>query len=229
MQYEGLTVDYLELLYTAGGKVISDDGKKSEIDSPEARDVLALMVNGVKDGAVPKANSTYDEEGSRRAFEAGKATFLRNWPYVYALANKSGIKGKFGYSTLPGWEDKKASGVIGGINNGINAYSDNPGAALEFANFVSQKAPQVIIASKASLPSTRTDTYDDPTVKKALPFAEQLRTAIQQAHPRPNSPVYTQISEAIYKNVYAALQGSTTPDAAVSKMSDQIDSALKTF
>ena len=30
--YEGLTCDYLELAFAAGGKVLSDDGKKSEID-----------------------------------------------------------------------------------------------------------------------------------------------------------------------------------------------------
>src|SRR4051794_41328590 len=33
--YEGLTVHFLELAYGAGGKVLSADGKKSVIDSPE--------------------------------------------------------------------------------------------------------------------------------------------------------------------------------------------------
>src|SRR3954451_18006584 len=33
--YEGLTCNLLEIAYAAGGKVISDDGTKSEIDSPE--------------------------------------------------------------------------------------------------------------------------------------------------------------------------------------------------
>src|SRR5207253_11453357 len=58
-RYEGLTVNFLELLYSAGGNAISDDGKKATIDSPEARHVLQFMVNGVKDGAVPRAVSTY--------------------------------------------------------------------------------------------------------------------------------------------------------------------------
>ena len=35
--YEGLTCDYLELAFAAGGKVLSDDGKKSEINSPRER------------------------------------------------------------------------------------------------------------------------------------------------------------------------------------------------
>ena len=48
-RYEGLTVNFLELLYAAGGKAISDDGKKSEINSPQAHDVLQFMVNGIKE------------------------------------------------------------------------------------------------------------------------------------------------------------------------------------
>ena len=49
--YEGLTVDFLELAFAAGGKVLSDDGKKAEIDSPENLAALKFMVDGIKDGA----------------------------------------------------------------------------------------------------------------------------------------------------------------------------------
>jgi multiple sugar transport system substrate-binding protein len=62
-----------------------------------------------------------------------------------------------------------------------------------------------------------------------MPFAEDLRTAIEQAQPRPVSPVYPQISEAIYNNVFAALQGNTSPDEAASKMNEEIQKALETF
>lgn len=228
-QYEGLTVNFLELLYSAGGDVLSEDGKESAIDSPEAKQVLTFMANGYKDGAVPKANLTYMEQESRTAFEAGKGTFMRNWPYAYALAKESPIKDEFAITTLPGYGGNEASGVLGGYNLGISAYSDEPEAALEFSNFITQPEAQRIMASKASLPPTLSETYEDPTVQKALPFALELRKAVEQAKVRPLSPVYTQISEAIYKNVYAALSGQTTPDAAVTKMSDQIERALQTF
>ena len=74
-----------------------------------------------------------------------------------------------------------------------------------------------------------TETYDDPAVKKAMPFAEELRTAIEQAQPRPVSPVYPQISEAIYNNVFAALQGEASPDEAAATMQEEIQKALETF
>ena len=43
------------------------------------------------------------------------------------------------------------------------------------------------------------------------------------------SPVYPQISEAVYNNVYDALQGNSSPDDAASKMNDEIQKALETF
>ena len=40
-----------------------------------------------------------------------------------------------------------------------------------------------------------------------MPFADELLQALSQAKARPVSPVYPQISQAIYKNVNAALAG----------------------
>jgi multiple sugar transport system substrate-binding protein len=43
------------------------------------------------------------------------------------------------------------------------------------------------------------------------------------------SPVYPQISQAIYTNVYSVLQGNMSPDQAASKMDEEIQRALETF
>jgi trehalose/maltose transport system substrate-binding protein len=228
-RYEGLTVNFLELLYSKGGSIVSDDGKKATADTQEVKDVLTFMADGIKNGAAPKAVTTYKEEESRRAFESGNATFMRNWPYAYALGNESKIKGKFDIATFPGFAGQQGAGVLGGYNLGISAYSKNPSGSLAFIEFATQPDQQKIMATEASLPPTTSATYDDPAVKKALPFAGELKTAIEQAQPRPVSPVYPQISEAIYNNVYDALQGNTSPDEAASKMNDEIQKALETF
>jgi len=227
-RYEGLTVNFLELLYSAGGNVVSDDGKEATADSQEVKDVLAFMADGVKSGAVPKAVTTYKEEESRRAFESG-ATFMRNWPYAYALGKDSKIADKFDISTFPGYNGNEGAGVLGGYNLAISAYSKNPKGSLAFIEYATAPEQQKIMATEASLPPTVTDVYDDPAVKKAMPFASELRDAIDQAKPRPVSPVYPQISEAIYNNVYAALQGKTSSDEASSKMNEEIQKALETF
>jgi multiple sugar transport system substrate-binding protein len=228
-RYEGLTVNFLELLYSAGGSVVSEDGKSSNADSQEVKDVLTFMADGIKNGAAPKAVTTYKEEESRRAFEAGNATFMRNWPYAYALGKDSKIADKFDIANFPGFKGNDGAGVLGGYNLGISAYSKNPEGALAFIEFATKPDQQKIMATEASLPPTVSATYDDPAVKKAMPFAAELKAAIEQAQPRPVSPVYPQISEAIYNNVYDALQGNASADEAASKMNDEIQKALETF
>ena len=73
-------MNFLELAFAAGGKILSDDGKKSVIDSPENLKALQFMVDGIKDGAAPKAVTTYMEEEARRTFEAGRADFSASGP-----------------------------------------------------------------------------------------------------------------------------------------------------
>jgi ABC-type glycerol-3-phosphate transport system substrate-binding protein len=84
-------------------------------------------------------------------------------------------------------------------------------------------------AVKYSKSPTLNATYDDPAVQKALPFAPQLKQAVAQAKSRPVSPVYSLISEAIYKNVNAALSGETDPQSALKNADSQITKALSTF
>ena len=228
-QYEGLTVNFLELLYSGGGKVLSDDGKKSEINSDAAKKALTFMVNGIKDGSVPKAVTTMQEEDARRAFESGRAGLERNWPYVYTLGQKAPkIKGKFGYEPFPSFDGNPGAGVVGGYNLAINSYSKNKPGALALINFLTSNKAQVESA-KTSTPPVIASAYDDPATKKAMPFADQLKKAIEQAKARPVSPVYPQISEAIYKNAHDALTGRKSPDAAVKAMDSGITKALATF
>jgi multiple sugar transport system substrate-binding protein len=225
-QYEGLTVNFLEMLYAAGGSVLNSDGSKATIDSPQAEQVLSFMQQGLKDGAATKANLTYMEEESKRAWLTDKAALLRNWPYVYTQAVDA--KKNFAVTPLPKWNTSSGASVLGGYNLGISAYSKNPGGALEFINFATGPSAQKKFFIQSSLPAVLTQTYTDSTVKKKVPFAAELLKAVQQGKPRPVSPVYPQISEAIYKNVYSALQG-TSPKSALQKMQSQINTALKTF
>jgi multiple sugar transport system substrate-binding protein len=227
--YEGLTCDFLEIAFAAGGKVLSEDGKTAEFDSPENEKALQFMVDGIKDGAAPKAVTTYMEEQARMAFEAGKATFQRNWPYAYATAKKNKNAPKFEVAAFPEFEGAGKAGILGGHNDVISVYSKNPGGALKVLEFLNSDEEAVTLASEFSLPPAIASAYDDPKVKEALPFSAELKEAISQAKSRPVSPVYPQISAAIYKNVNEALSGAVTPKEALEKGQQQMEQALKTF
>jgi multiple sugar transport system substrate-binding protein len=228
--YEGLTVDFLELAFAAGGKVLSDDGKTSEFDSPENVEALEFMVEGIESGAAPRAVTTYMEEQARRSFEAGRVSVMRNWLYAYALGNQApATKGKFAVMPFPAWEDGGKASVLGGHNMVISTYSDNPDATLKFIDYMTGEERMKRNAVKYSKPPVLEATYGDADVKKAIPVAEELREAVVQAKSRPVSPVYSLISQAIYKNVNQALSGQLAPADAISQADQEITKALATF
>jgi multiple sugar transport system substrate-binding protein len=228
--YEGLTCDWLELAFAAGGSVLSEDGKKATIDSPENVKATQLMVDAIKKGAAPKAVTTYMEPESLTAFQTGKYAYMRNWPYAYALNEKAAkVKGKFKVAPLPKFEGGDQAQILGGADLVISAYSKNPGGALALLDYMSGPEHQKLIATKFSMGPILDKTYDDPAVKKALPFSEELKRAVSKAHARPVSPVYPQISQAIYKNVNAALAGQISAKDAMKQAQSSIDKALSTF
>jgi multiple sugar transport system substrate-binding protein len=228
--YEGLTCDFLEIAYAAGGKVLSDDGTKAEFDSPENVKALQFMVDGLKNKSAPKAVTTYMEPESLTAFQTGKYPYMRNWPYAYALNEKAkNVKGKFAVAPLPQFQGAGSAGVLGGHNSVISTYSKNPGAALKLVEFIGSPEIQKAYATQFSLAPVLNSVYDDAAVKKAIPFSDQLKQAISQAKARPVSPVYPQISQAIYKNVNAALAGQKSPADAMKQAQSDIEKALQTF
>jgi multiple sugar transport system substrate-binding protein len=227
--YEGLTVNFMEISLAAGGKILSDDGKTAEFDSPENLEALQFMVDGIKNGAAKKSVTTYMEEQARRAFEAGRATFQRNWPYAYAIGKANKDAPKFEVAAYPEFEGGGKGGILGGHNLVISAFSENPGGALALIDFLTSEESIKRDAEKYSLAPVLEATYEDADVQKALPFAPQLKEAIAQAGSRPVSPVYTQISQAIYKNVNEALSGKVTPEEALKTGQAEMEQALATF
>ena len=228
--YEGLTCDWLELAFAAGGEVLSEDGKKAVIDSPENVEATKLLADAVKSGAAPKGVVNFMEPESLTAWQTGKPAYMRNWPYAYGLSQDTDkLKGKFAVATLPEFEGGGRAAILGGGNSVISVYSKNPGGALAVVDLLASQDWQTTLTAKFSQASPLKATWDQPEVQKAIPFHAELRQAIEQARARPVSPVYPQISQAIYKNVNKAITGQTSPEDAMKQAQSDIEKALATF
>jgi multiple sugar transport system substrate-binding protein len=211
--------------------VLNEDGTEPTINSPENLRALEFMVNGIQDGAAQEAVVTMMEEESQRAFVSGRATYMRNWPYVFAIGQQEGsrIRNKFEVVPYPPFEGGETAGILGGLNLVISAFSENPGGALAFVDFVTNEESMNRAASEYALPPALASSYEDPGVQEALPFATELRQAVEQARPRPVTPVYTQVSQAIYENINAALSGQVEPQEALETAQRDMEQALATF
>ncbi|WP_082930204.1 extracellular solute-binding protein [Mycobacterium sp. 1164966.3] len=97
-QGEGLVVWFNTLLVSAGGRVLSDDGRHVTLtDTPEHRAATVAALRILKavataPGADPSITRT-DGGTARLAVEQGRAALEVNWPYVLASMLENAVKG----------------------------------------------------------------------------------------------------------------------------------------
>lgn len=227
-QYEGLTCNAVEAIYGAGGSIVKADGKTPDVNTPQAAQGLDFLVNGFKQGYIPKEAITYQEEPSREAFQSGKLMFLRNWPYVYAHLTgdaNSQVKDKFGVAPLPGLNGQGTS-TLGGHSAAISVYSKHKATAYDFLKFIETPDIQLnnFLKIGTNAPVIKAP-YSDPTAIAKFPYLPTLEKSIDSAIPRPVSPYYPAITQSIQTNVYQALQGSLSTQQALSNIQAGITKA----
>ena len=228
--YEGLTVNFAEAVQSAGGSILSPEGTKVTVNSARALAGLEFLVNGLKQGWIPKATLTYEEESAQQAFEAGKFLFLDNWPDVYGALSVPGpdnkVYGKFGVVALPG-PDGTGSSSLGGANLAISAYSQHQRTALSFIKYMTDLANERQMLEQGSFPPVWTQLYTNKSLIRSYPYLPVLEQAINSAQPRPAITNYDQASLAISSTVYEALTHQKKPQQALAEMAGELTQIIR--
>ncbi|MFF6792052.1 ABC transporter substrate-binding protein [Streptomyces filamentosus] len=223
LPYEGLTVNVTEAIGSAGGTVLREGDARVGVDSDAAREALAFLAGGVREGWIPAEALRFKEEESRAAFAEGRLLFLRNWPYVYADAGRPGSKvaGRFGVAPLPG-PDGPGRSVLGGSNLAVSARSRHPATAADFLAYLTGERVQRQVLTRGSLPPVRASLYTDPALVAAHPYLPILRESVLAAVPRPKSARYDQVSLAVQAVAQDVLALRASPEEGVRRLTREL-------
>lgn len=227
-QYEGLVCNTLEYLWTHGGQVLSEGS--SAIDSKKNADALETMRSFVYDSKItPEFVTTLTEEPSRRMFGAGRAVFMRNWPYAWSLFEdpKSAVYGKVGVTTIPRSPAGNSYATLGGWHLGVNKFSRNQDLAVELAKFLASPYAAKKLALGTGHEPTRISLYEDEELLSKRPFKRKLKEIFQRARPRPVTPYYMMISQVMQREFSAALSRIKSPKQALHDADMQIKHILE--
>ena len=220
LPYEGLTVNFLEAVQSAGGELLNADGTAVNVDAAAER-ALEFLTTGVREGWIPQDALSYKEEETRLAFQEGRYVFARNWPHAYGPAKNSPIKGKFAVAPLPG-ADGPGTSTLGGYNLAINAASKRQKSALEFIRYFTGIDIQRLVLTEGSFPPVWAELYDDPELIKEYPYLPVLKETILRARPRPVNADYNQISLVIAGNVSDALAFRRSGAETIARLREQL-------
>lgn len=229
-QYEGLVCNFIEFAGAYGGRVLDDKGNVV-VNSPETIKGLNEMIKITKSNFVPSNISTFTEVESANAFDEGQSPFIRNWPYQYALAQdktQSKIAGKVGVAPLPAGDHGSAA-ALGGWMAGISKYSTHKKEAWEFLKFITGPEGEKISAIYGGATPTYLPVFDDTDVQKSNPLYanKNFIDGISKAIPRPVSPVYPTISDAMQIELSKAITGQETAEQACKNMETKLKAILK--
>jgi multiple sugar transport system substrate-binding protein len=224
-QYEGLSCNFFEAVWGHGGAPVA--GERLLLDTPEARAALGWLRGLVLRGVSPASVAIAAEEDARRAFQEGRAVFMRNWPYAWPLLEAPGspVRGKVGVAPLPSASGAPGPGALGGWQLGVSAHAPparRAAAARLVAHLTSPEANLVLALAYGRNPARRA-TYEDPRLREQSPFVAGLLPLVERARARPVTPYYMLVADALQGELSAAVSGLRSPDAALLRAQAQAD------
>lgn len=182
IDYQG---GYYNTVYQAGGRVISEDGTKAELDSPEAIKGLEFWTDLMKDGSSPTLQQLSDTE-AETMFEQGKVAMYMSGAYwALQLYDNEALRPNIGVAPLPVGPAGRAT-VSSGIENVGFAATKHPEEVKKFLLFASgEEAANIQAKNGAVLPAY---AGTEQTWMDAMPEFTQLQVfidAVKYAVPLP--------------------------------------------
>jgi trehalose/maltose transport system substrate-binding protein len=208
--YEGLTCDALEWLASSGGGTIIDSSGKVTVSNDSAVKALNRAKGWI--GTIsPPAVTSYQEDESLNAFQAGNSAFMRNWPYAYAIANdpkQSKVAGKVDVAPLPHDTGQESVGTLGGWQLGVNKFSKNQDAAIEFVRYMTSQQVQTYRGIVGGYVPLNTAAAQDPKVIQAEPYLAKMANVTRVARPSTATGInYNDVSTSFFQGVSQILAG----------------------
>lgn len=236
---ESLTVWVNALVESAGGSILEnpeappDEVQVSLADEPGQR-AAEVMANVANSGVTPPAVSTADEPTNAVSFYSEDGGFMVNWPFIYAFTQAAIDAGTVDPAVLDdiGWaqypqvdEGQESAPPLGGIVLGVGAFSEHVDLAYEASECITNSENQALYAVNEGNPPGRAEVYDDPALAEDFPFGDAIRTSLENAAPRPQTPYYNEVTGSVQRLFHPP--SSVRPDRTPQETSDLIQAVLR--
>ncbi|MFF0371445.1 ABC transporter substrate-binding protein [Micromonospora sp. NPDC005087] len=227
-QYEGLVVLYNTLAESAGGKILSDDGKQAVMDAGTVR-ALEQLQRFATSGVTSPSFTNAIEDPVRLEFQSGAGAFQVNWPFVYPALQEANpeLAKQVGWARIPGVDENTPSKVtIGGVNLAISSYSKHPELSFEAARCIRDAEHQKFSAINDGVPPTIEAVYDEPEMTEAYPMKDTILEELKEPATRPLTPAYQSISTVMSAILSppSAIRPQQTADELRSAIADALQS-----
>ncbi|MBB5751679.1 multiple sugar transport system substrate-binding protein [Prosthecomicrobium pneumaticum] len=142
---------FMPLVWASGGDLLSDDGTKATVDTPQMRDAIAFYRSMVEKGLVPEGAQTDSGANFFAAFAAGNIGIAPSGAFAIGALNTQYPDIEYGLTYLPGKEGGWSS-FAGGDNFVVTKGTPKLAVLKEFLDYAYSLEGQTLLASRGSLP-----------------------------------------------------------------------------
>jgi multiple sugar transport system substrate-binding protein len=216
-QYEGVSAMFVEVLSGFGGFWANPQTFEVGLDKPEAIQAVEFLKNTIASGISPPGVTTYGEEETRLLFQNGKALFLRNWPYVWKLANAEGsnVRGKIAIEPMLSSTGKTGGSCLGGWGWGIAKTSKHPEQAWKAIQYLTSEETQRKFILQTGLVPSYKSLFTNKEIVAKYPHYPQLLKVVEQPVLRPPIAQYAQASDILQRYLSSAFTGRMSAEQAM--------------
>lgn len=212
-QYEGLSCVYLEMIDGFGGEWLQANENQIGLDLQPGVEAAAWLRGLIDQGISPRAVTNYAEAEALQSFKVGDAAFMRNWPYAWAELQKldSSVKGNVGITTMvskPGY----STATLGSWGLTVLQGSSHVDASIEAIRFLTSESAQKELFLNYGYSPTQQRVIDDPQLLQRKPILAEFGRALKVVSPRPETPLYGQISDVLTRQLSSVLTGEITAE-----------------
>jgi multiple sugar transport system substrate-binding protein len=209
--------------------LLTNGGSLTNLTSPQSVQALTLWTDLVKEGAVDKDVTNWNQGQPEAAFAAGKAAMMINGPWNFG--NLNAVKGlNYGVVQVP--VNTPGQVVVGPIGGEVwtipNHTTSIEKAAFELLNYMAEPSVDAAFG---------TNTGDIPTVKAAIPIWAKTATPLyapfqaelKQGFVRTGTlgVLYPRVESAIGNGIVSALIGKQAPAAAFKTAQANVNAILE--
>lgn len=227
-QYEGLSCVFLEMIDGFGGDWYEPQTGAIGLDQPPGTAAASWLQQLIATGISPRAVTNYSESESLQSFKSGESAFMRNWPYAWAELQKddSPVKGKVGITSMVSETNQRPAATIGSWGLSLLKGSEHPQSTIEAIKYLTNEQSQRYLFTNFGYTPTQAALFEDEQLTNAYPSLVAIGEALPYARPRPQTPLYAQMSDVLQRNLSSTLTGVTHPPAAMNQAQDTTEQVL---
>src|SRR6185437_4561781 len=177
-------------------QIVSPNGQKVVLGHPAVQALDTIHALTHSKGVDPSLGNQMEDQ-NRLQFEAGKAAFELNYPYVYpsAKADVPQIFKNMRWTTYPTVKPGEPAHVtIGGIDLAVGKFTKHKAQAFAAIQCLRNRQNEIRNAVLGGLPPVLEAIYSEPKFQKVYPMWKAILDTLKTASVRPKTPAYQSVS-----------------------------------